>query len=75
VPGDRIRRAEALPEDASEIEHEAERKLRVRQPEPLERRLSQDERFGLLERDDIRSSCRPGAAVETGSPTPSRRRS
>ena len=53
-PRDRVGRAETLSEDAAQIEHEAQREPWVGQPEPLKRRLGQDERLGILERDNIR---------------------
>lgn len=52
-PGDCIRRAEALSEDASEVENKAEREPRMREPQPLKGCLRQDECFGRLERNDV----------------------
>jgi hypothetical protein len=39
VPGNRIGCAEALSEDATQVEREAQREPWVREPKPLERRL------------------------------------
>jgi Zinc-binding dehydrogenase len=53
VPGKCVGRAEALSEDAAQIEHEPQSEPRMGEPEPLERHLRQDERLSLLERDDV----------------------
>jgi hypothetical protein len=53
VAGDRIRCAEALSENAAVVEDEAQCEPRMREPEPLEGGLGQDECFGLFERDHI----------------------
>jgi hypothetical protein len=44
-PGERVGGAEALAEDAAQIEHEAQREPRVGQAQPLEGRLREHERL------------------------------
>ena len=53
LAGDRIRCPEAFSEHTTEVEDEAQSQPRVREPEPLEGRLRQDECLGLLERNDV----------------------
>jgi hypothetical protein len=59
VSGDRVRCAEALSEDAAEVEDETQCEPRVREPEPLEGCLRKDERFRLFECDNVGRAGKP----------------
>ncbi len=52
--GERVGGAEALAEDATEVEHKAQGEPRMGQSQSLEGRLRQHERLRRLERDDVR---------------------